>query len=125
MVPRSLGPLGDQGLAAMSLPLELLHYLWTLLGVHGSVIYGSIWCCRGIVVVDTKDVCWHECGWNHRNLSYMSNNSVVSLSSTRHFSIFQHKVLFLVAEGSCFKLKNFDEPSVGSSDQHQTGERPS
>lgn len=41
---RCLGPRdpwGNQGLATMSLPSEPLHYLWTLRGVHGPVIYGS------------------------------------------------------------------------------------
>lgn len=36
-----LDPWGTRGLTTMSLASELLHYLWTLLGVHVPVIYGS------------------------------------------------------------------------------------
>lgn len=53
MLLQPSGPLGDQGLATMSLPSELLHYLWTLLGVHGPVIYGSPSGSVGAIVVDS------------------------------------------------------------------------
>lgn len=41
MLPRPSGPSGDEGFATMFLTSEQLHYLWTVLGVHGPVIYGS------------------------------------------------------------------------------------